>query len=113
MWFLSSKELSMMSLSHINPSVFLTTGIPPPMTETKRVPRSGDLADVLITEELFTRSQRHPRFEAESKALRTLARVAANSPDKLLDTLLQLAVELCQADSAGLSLLETTPAGDR
>jgi signal transduction histidine kinase len=103
----------MMSHSHVNPSISLTIGIPPPGPQAKLAPRGGDLADVLITEELFTRSQRQPRFEAESKALRTLARVAANSPEKLLDTLLQLAVELCHADSAGLSLLETNPAGDR
>lgn len=102
-----------MSLSHINQSIPLTTGIPPPQPPMKLEPRGGRVTDVLITEELFLRSQRQPRFEAESKALRTLARVAANSPEKLLDTLLQLAVELCHADSAGLSLLEITTAGDR
>jgi signal transduction histidine kinase len=104
-----------MSLSHINQSLPLTTGVsPPPLPPSERItPRGGDVADVLITAELFSRSQRQPRFEEESRALRTLARVAANSPAKLLDTLLHLAVELCHADSAGLSLLETTPAGDR
>jgi signal transduction histidine kinase len=103
----------MMSLSHINQSVSLTTGIPPPPLQTRLEPRGGDVTDVLITTELLSRAQRQPRFEAESKALRTLARVAANSPEKLIDTLLQLATELRQADSAGLSMLETTPDGDR
>ena len=103
----------MMSLAHINQAISPTTGIPPPAPPTKLEPRGGQVADVLITQELFLRSQRQPRFEAESNALRTLARVAASSPEKLLDTLLQLAVELCHADSAGLSLLETIPGGNR
>jgi signal transduction histidine kinase len=103
----------MTPLAHVDPSLLAPTNIPPPALPSKLQPRGGAVADVLITKELSSRIQRQPRFESESRALRTLARVACNSPEKLLDTLLGLAVELCRADSAGLSLLETTPAGDQ
>jgi signal transduction histidine kinase len=52
-------------------------------------------------------------LETESKSLRILARVMANSPRQLPDTLLQLALELCQAGTAGISLVETLPEGGR
>ncbi len=97
----------------LSPSVFHAIASRPPPPPTKFKPRGGKLADVVITTELSSRPQRQPRYESESKALRTLAHVAANNPEKLPDTLLQLALELCRADTAGLSLLETTTAGDR
>jgi signal transduction histidine kinase len=37
----------------------------------------------------------------------------ASSPNELVDTLLRMALELCTAGSAGLSLLETTPTGEQ
>lgn len=45
-------------------------------------------------------------------ALRKLARVMAETPERLVDTLLNIALELCEAGSVGLSVLETLPTGD-
>jgi signal transduction histidine kinase len=71
------------------------------------------LEDVLITHELISRPRRPASPKAEAAALHKLARTMATAPNDLPDTLLELAVELCEADTAGLSLLETTPAGER
>ncbi len=70
------------------------------------------LDDILITENLSSRPQRLPRAASENKALRTLAAVMATAPQELPDTLLNYALELCNADTAGLSLLETTATGE-
>jgi len=67
------------------------------------------LEDVLITRELRSRPHRTPNLENESGALRILARVMANSPRQLPDTLLRLALELCRAGTAGISTGETPP----
>src|SRR5450432_4702575 len=72
----------------------------------------ASLDDILITDRLSARPQRLPRAASENKALRALATVMANSPEELPDTLLQTALELCNAGTAGLSLLETTPTGE-
>ncbi len=90
-----------------------TSSRPPPAVQVKLAPAGVSLADVLITPELSARPHRRPIFESESRALRTLARVAGNCPEKLPDALLELALELCHADTAVLSLLETTSTGDR
>jgi PAS domain S-box-containing protein len=70
------------------------------------------LDEVLITKELLSRPHRLPRSASENLALRRLATVMANSPEELPDMLLQTALELCNAGSAGLSLLETTANGE-
>jgi signal transduction histidine kinase len=67
------------------------------------------LEEVLTTRELRSRPRRSPKPETESAALRILARVMANSPRQLPDTLLRLALELCRAGTAGISMVETTP----
>jgi PAS domain S-box-containing protein len=70
------------------------------------------LDEILITQDLLSRAHRLPRAASENRALRALATVMANAPESLPDTLLQTALELCNAGTAGLSLIETTPAGD-
>jgi signal transduction histidine kinase len=72
---------------------------------------SSRLEDILITGELRSRPYRAPNLEGESEALRILARVMADSPRQLPDTLLRLALELCRAGTAGISLVETPPGG--
>jgi signal transduction histidine kinase len=64
------------------------------------------LEDVLITGQLYSRPQkgRDPREEAES--LQKLARIMAREPHKLVETLLEMALRLCRAGTAGISLLE-------
>jgi hypothetical protein len=70
------------------------------------------LEDVLVTRELDSRPQRSADVVAESKALRQLSQAMAASPDELIQTLIELGVQLCRAGTCGLSLLETTPEGD-
>jgi len=74
--------------------------------------RHGCLEDVLISSELRARPHRRPNLETEGGPLRILARVMADSPRQLPDTLLRLALELCRAGTAGISLVETPPHGE-
>jgi signal transduction histidine kinase len=71
------------------------------------------LDDILVTQKLRSRRHRKPNSYQENLALHSLARVMANSPDKLIDTLLEIALELCCAGSAGLSLMEILPDGEQ
>jgi hypothetical protein len=61
--------------------------------------------DVLITHELARRPSRAPAYEAESRALGLLAQEMANNPSGVLRKCAELVMELCHADSAGVSIL--------
>jgi signal transduction histidine kinase len=71
----------------------------------------ASLDDVLITRELFGRPARPPDFAAESEALQRLVQLLADDPDTLLQRLLTLAREACDADSSGVTLVETAEDG--
>jgi hypothetical protein len=86
-------------------------GIPPYNNGNNMVPSSLD--EIVINHVLPSRPHRMPNLEAESKALRTLARQMAHSPEQLPDTLLELALTLCRAGTAGLSLIETLPTNEQ
>ena len=104
MFDLSMSDLSISGLS------FAKRASPP--IPAKRCDQSpSHLEDILISGELRSRRHRAPNLEGESEALRILARVLANSPRQLPDTLLRLALELCRAGTAGISLVETQPDG--
>ena len=64
------------------------------------------LADVIINSELLCRPARLPDYEAENKSLTLLARILADSPGQIWQSLAETALQLCRADSAGISLLE-------
>ena len=64
------------------------------------------LADVIINSQLACRSARAPDHQAENEALNILAQTLAHSPQSVLQKLVEVARELCRADSAGISLLE-------
>lgn len=66
--------------------------------------------DVLITEQLARRGARAPDFAAENRALGALAAEMANQPQGVLHKLAELIVDLCHADSAGITMLE--PGGE-
>jgi PAS domain S-box-containing protein len=70
-----------------------------------RVPASLD--EVLITAELARRPTRTPDYAAEGRALTALAEVMAESPEAILQRLVQTTLETCRADSAGISILES------
>lgn len=67
---------------------------------------SVGLNAVLTTDELGRRSARSPDYAAEARALADLAGTLAEHPRALLQRLSELAMELCRADSAGVSILE-------
>jgi len=71
-----------------------------------------DLKDILITEQLSSRDLRLRDPLQETKALDKLAEVMANAPNQLLDSFLQMPLDLCGADTSGLSLLETNSTGE-
>ena len=60
---------------------------------------SASLEEVLSTQELNTRPSRPPNYEIESRALRTLAQHMADSPQTILQKLVEIAVEICRAGS--------------
>lgn len=66
----------------------------------------GGVDEVLITDELTSRPSRVPDYEAESRALGLLAQEMATNPRGVLQLSAELAMELCHADSAGISILE-------
>lgn len=70
------------------------------------------LNNIVITEELSGRSPRPPNWQAQAQAMQPLARQMAQGSQSLLQTLADIALELCQAGTAGVSLLETTPDGE-
>lgn len=69
---------------------------------------AGDVAleRVINTDELKRRPARAPNHAAENRALVRLARVMAHSPQQILQTLTDEALELCRAGTAGISLIE-------
>jgi PAS domain S-box-containing protein len=61
---------------------------------------------VLNTSELFRRVLRAPEYAAENRALIALAQAMNEAPRTFLQKLADIALELCHADSAGISILE-------
>ena len=62
--------------------------------------------EVDVRFELQTRPYRPPNYEAEHRALAELATEMAENPRNMLQKLVEVAVELCNADTAGISILE-------
>jgi len=61
---------------------------------------------VISTQELSLRPPRPPNSDALNRALITLAQTLARSPQHILQELVETALDLCRAHSAGISLLE-------
>jgi hypothetical protein len=64
------------------------------------------VADVSITHELLRRAAPAPDYLREKLALQDLAQQMADQPEELLPRLVKQAMEICDADSAGISVLE-------
>jgi two-component sensor histidine kinase len=62
---------------------------------------------VFITEELQRRFARPPDYLREKLAMQDLANHMSDRPSEILPRLVQLAMQLCGADSAGISVLES------
>lgn len=79
----------------------------PPRTSPMSGTSLVSLSSVIATEELFLRPVRSaPDYEAESQALASLADQLGNAPAGILQKLVQTALTLCRAHSAGISLLD-------
>jgi PAS domain S-box-containing protein len=66
----------------------------------------SSLDDVLITNDLARRPARPANYAAENRALADLAEAMADSPQTILQKLVETALDLCRAHSAGISILE-------
>jgi signal transduction histidine kinase len=75
-------------------------------------PETVTLNDILITEELSRRAPRSPNLQAENQAMRMLIHQMTHDTESLIQTLVDTALELCQAGTTGLSLLETAADGE-
>lgn len=71
----------------------------------------SDFDSVLITDRLFERSPRQPNLKAEVEVFRSLGQQLTQPTQTLLKHFTQIAKDLCQAGTAEISLIETTPAG--
>ncbi|MEH1841862.1 MAG: ATP-binding protein [Nostoc sp.] len=70
------------------------------------------LEDIVITQELSQRNPRTANLLSENRALHTLARQLVNQPETMLQSLVDIALELCNAQSTGISLFEVLPSGE-
>lgn len=70
------------------------------------------IADITITSELWLRGPQPQDFMAETAAMRRLADTLANDLPNIFQVCVDLALELCRADTCGISLHERTDAGE-
>jgi two-component sensor histidine kinase len=75
-----------------------------------RVQLPQAIAEVFITEELQRRLAPAPDYLREKLAIQDLADQMTDHPGEILPRLVQLAMELCGAESAGISVLEAETA---
>ena len=75
--------------------------------------QTASLDEVIATEALERRVPRVCHPEAEAEAMQALKRVLAGSPRAVLQKLVDVALGLCDAQSAGVSLLEQGSDGRR
>jgi PAS domain S-box-containing protein len=80
------------------------------MTEFRRRGAAA-LDDVLITHQLGTRARRPPDPVRENDAIHALVRDLTEKPQRVLQLLVDIALELCHAGSAGVSVREQTADG--
>jgi signal transduction histidine kinase len=86
----------------------LDRGFPPAAARAVSAPaaHTATLDDVDITSELERRAHRAPDFAAEHGAVTALVAELARNPRNVLQRLAEVALGLCHADTAGVSLLE-------
>jgi signal transduction histidine kinase/ActR/RegA family two-component response regulator len=82
------------------------SGKPTPVRLADSIEITATLEEVDIGFDLQNRPQRLPDYEAENRALGLLAQEMAENPRNMLQKLVEVAVELCDAGTAGISLIE-------
>ena len=70
------------------------------------LPPTASLNDVIINGELGCRPRRAPDHARENQAFGDLTKELADNPENMLQRLTEIALDLCAADTAGVSLLE-------
>ena len=70
-------------------------------------PTTVGLESIISTAQLSGRRSRTPNHVAENDALIALAEKMATSPNDILQKLAETALELCHAQTCGISLLES------
>jgi len=68
---------------------------------------------MLANEHLALRPSRPADYEGENRALSVLNEAMANAPETLLQRLVDTALDLCRAESAGISILEPSEGSGR
>lgn len=71
----------------------------------------GLVADATITAQLWLREARAPNIEAEKACLRLLGDTLSTAPADAFQVCADVVLELCQADSCGISLRERSDGG--
>jgi two-component sensor histidine kinase len=71
-----------------------------------------DPEEILITGHLYARPPRRPDLRAEVNAFQELSSLTATDAERAVQRFLEIALDLCGAGSAGLSLLESGTAGE-
>ena len=74
--------------------------------------RACALDDIDITAELRSRPSRAPDYQAENEALVKIVGAMESSPETVLQVLVDSALTLCNAESAGISIAETDAGQD-
>ena len=69
-------------------------------------PVPAAIAEVVITDRLASRSETRPDYLREKLAIQDLANEMAEDPGQVLPRLVKLAMDICGADSAGVSVLD-------
>jgi RNA polymerase sigma factor (sigma-70 family) len=77
------------------------------------MPPSVSLADVVISDELLSRRIHTVPSRIEIKAMYELANLMVEGTPRLMKRLAQMAIELCNAGSGGISMLEAGDDGDQ
>lgn len=75
--------------------------------------RRAQLDEVVITPQLYARVPREPDYQAESEAFRDLSAALLRGTSAAFETLASTALALCQAGSAGVTLLVDDHEGER
>jgi two-component sensor histidine kinase len=70
------------------------------------------IADVTITSELSMRPSHLPDVSAETAAMRQLGRVVADGPERVFQTCVEVGLQICRADTCGISVYERTSNGE-
>jgi GAF domain-containing protein len=73
--------------------------------------KTNNIEDVWITSELYRRVPREVNASEEIASLKNIAAMVQTTPAEILTTLMQQALILCPADTAGLSLLHDDDGG--